>query len=532
MISESDILSGWEGLSRKALLGSSRAKVEGNESALPGVEFAAAADTPECVLLRQAAFFSPLLRAGRLLPGRADATGETQNSAPPERRPSVNKRSGMHLQTILGAPTRHGLLPEWLATCRIAEKRVPFHLLPDILEFGRRMTAVPSFCSVIGSRGFWLAAQNTDWSYIEYEALHTCYADAPASMFIEARSEMEVRETWRTADKDMRINTLRALRRTGSQLALELVNETWDHESAGDRALMVASLRPDATMADEPFCERALRDRSRDVRLGAAELLMMLPDSAYSVRCRSRARKLIRATRPANGAPSLEVAPPDEADESLKGDGFEPVKTAALKMGEIAQRILFVVGAVPPTYWLNELPMRITPDEFVDAVRRSEWPEPILQGLQQASIRFADPAMIDLLLDPRPELVQRLPAARRLALQENLLRQPDPNLTVLTEKLAFLAASEINGQVCSAPIGRLFLERLAAYAAASKDSGPAQNNSAVSAIGCRLPLELISDVRDSWLASPEASERWQNFAFDLFRILEFRKDMIREIYAP
>ena len=68
----------------------------------------------------------------------------------------------------------------------------------------------------------------------------------------------------------------------------ELLETTWSTERAEDRLMFLDSLRTGLGADDEPFLERALTDRSRNVRSTAAELLSALPGSALATRMADR----------------------------------------------------------------------------------------------------------------------------------------------------------------------------------------------------------------------------------------------------
>lgn len=74
-------------------------------------------------------------------------------------------RAARCLQQILEGQFPH-LLSEWLEKAVLAEQRVPEMLLPALLDKGRQQRELRSFVlPVLGQRGRWLAAQNSDWNY-------------------------------------------------------------------------------------------------------------------------------------------------------------------------------------------------------------------------------------------------------------------------------------------------------------------------------------------------------------------------------
>src|SRR5690348_15856749 len=87
----------------------------------------------------------------------------------------------------------------------------------------------------------------------------------------------------------------------------------------------VAMLAFGLSLADEPFLERALDDRRKEVRQQAAGLLVRLPSSALAARMLDRARDLITlGTSTILHRPRIDVTPPDEADVAMIRDGVNP----------------------------------------------------------------------------------------------------------------------------------------------------------------------------------------------------------------
>ena len=145
------------------------------------------------------------------------------------------------------------LLPEWLAALAAVNKRVPEELLPSLLAHGKSNDALrEAINQVIGVRGVWLAAQNSDWD------------------FVIGKLDESV---WETGSRLQRLALLEKLRASDSARARELVAETWSEEKPEDRAAFLTTFITGLSLADEPFLEAALDDRRKEVRKAAADLL-------------------------------------------------------------------------------------------------------------------------------------------------------------------------------------------------------------------------------------------------------------------
>ena len=110
----------------------------------------------------------------------------------------------------------------------------------------------------MGKRGYWLAAHNPDWNYVNSEITD---------------------KAWQTGSKEARRSLLQRLREQGADKAREKLQKTWKKESAEERASLLAALEINLSMNDEPFLEAALDYKRKQVRDVAAKLLSKLPES-------------------------------------------------------------------------------------------------------------------------------------------------------------------------------------------------------------------------------------------------------------
>lgn len=540
----SELDQAWQTLMRSALLGSDRLPF------IPsGASEALRFDSPPVdgalLLLKHAAFLAPLVRAGSMIPNRSGETQSAGGEAPPDNRPPANARAAAFLKQILAAPGRFLLLSEWLAECNEAGKRVPVDVLPDLLDVGRRRSLGPELARAVGARGFWLASQNPCWSYIIDQALVEPYPGAPEDLFAGNKTEDQARRMWNTAGKTMRLQLLRGLRNAKSPLALALVQETWDGEAASERAEIMTALGECANAGEAPFYEKALGERAREVRQAAASILMTLPGSALSERCLSRARALVRVVKPLLGAPRLHVAPPDDQSTDLDSDGFDRSEASAAGLGLKARMARFIVGAIPPAFWTDGAGARVTPEQFVAAARASDWSEAIVSGLRIAAIRFADPTMLELLVDPRATadlpwplntigavgLARRMDRAQRVSFELTLLEIPSRSLSGLIERVAALAQLPTERGICDIEVGRKFMEILTSFAVKTRDSGMRQPRRLAVMAGRCLPIEMTGELEEGWLNSMLVADRWREFAGEIQDSLAFRRNMIEEIKA-
>jgi uncharacterized protein DUF5691/SWIM zinc finger len=316
-----------------------------------------------------------------------------------------------------GAEIAAVLLTGWLQAAAGAGYRVPTRALPTLLDLGRRHTALrPAVALVAGRRGSWLAARRAEWRYLLGEEVAE---PDPAA--------------WETGTPGERLAHLAALRHRDPAAGLALLTASFDAESPDDRARFLGALARDLSPADEPLLERALRDRRREVRDVAAELLARLPGSALGARMAARATAAVRVERRRLGRDRWLIDPPAAHDADLARDGIAPPTTAGGR-GELLEEI---VARTPLGTWTGagrnpaEVLAMAAPDEWALAWRRglvravvaqgaTTWAEPLaalLAGLPGE--RRAD----GLLAAALPRL---LPPERLAAhLAERLRRDPN-----------------------------------------------------------------------------------------------------------
>ncbi len=162
-----------------------------------------------------------------------------------------------------------------------------------------------------------------------------------------------------------------------------------------------AGLHPD----DETFLERALADRSRNVRATAAELLSALPGSALAARMAVRAAACVAVDR-TRDVPTIVVEAPHECDAAMERDGV--VAKAPAGRGERSWWLGQLVEATPLDTWPRRLGGR-TPEEIVALPVADGWQDELHAAWCRAAVRQRDAAWSRALLGSPP---RRRPAVR------------------------------------------------------------------------------------------------------------------------
>ena len=321
-------------------------------------------DDRESTLLRTAGVMALWRQAGHLL------VHDPQPLPPPcepDDAPACGPLARQHLALMLQGHHTEFLL-EWLEILGLAGQRAPKEFLPALLEAGAaRIGLRPALLPALGRRGRWLARHNPAWGYA-----------------VETDDET----LWQTGRFEERLALLRQLRATRPERALELLNATWGEERAKQRREFIEALANGLSMADEPFLEAALNDRSAEVAYSAAELLARLPESRLVQRLTERALQGVRF-QPGRflKRDRLDLDLPED-DPVLRRDGIAD-PPSSVKLGEKAWRLSRIVGAVPPALWSRQ--WGLAPAEILTLSRDSEWRQALLEGWALATQRHRDP---------------------------------------------------------------------------------------------------------------------------------------------
>ncbi|MFC8200952.1 DUF5691 domain-containing protein [Streptomyces sp. NPDC060006] len=378
----------WEELVTVALLGTARRTP-------PGV--AAGRDAPAALL--DAAAVETVRRRAGMRPGRAAARVEpAAEDARPALPPAAARRLTMLLADRPGAgsggrrgtaPDLMELLPQWLATANRQGFAAPPQALPALLDAARGRTDLrPAVLAFAGPRALWLARLNTDWRF----ALRSTPGGGAALPGPEEPERM--RELWEEGLFAERVALLSAIRARDAAAARDLLATTWATERAEDRLMFLDSLRTGLGAADEPFLERALADRSRNVRATAAELLSALPGSALAGRMAERAGSCVAVDR-TQGTPAIVVEAPHECDPGMERDGVLPKAPAG--RGERSWWLGQLVEAAPLGAWSRRLGGR-TPEEIVALPVADDWQDELHAAWCRAAVRQRDPSWSRALL--------------------------------------------------------------------------------------------------------------------------------------
>lgn len=490
----------WQNLVTCALLGTERQGLDwpASDGALGQLLSRLDADDRESALLRAAGVMALWRRAGHLL---VHDPQPLPLPCEPDDAPACGPLACQHLALMLQGQHAESLL-ECLQALAAAGRRAPEDLLPALLEAGAaRIGLQPALLPVLGRRGRWLARQNPAWGYA-----------------VETDDET----LWQTGRFEQRLALLRHLRATRPNRALELLSATWGEERAKQRREFIEALAEHLSMADEPFLEAALDDRSVEVTCAAAELLARLPESRLAQRLTAQALRLMRF-QPGRffKHDRLEVDLPED-DSALRRDGIADPPPAA-KLGEKAWRLSRIVGAVPPSIWQRE--WQRSPGAILALIRNHEWRQALLDGWVLATQRHRDPDWAEALLPLYPDLAEVLPPARFEAYLLALLRDSSSG----SQAAALVLLSRVQ-RPWSVALGRAVLAQVRQRLCEDKQPDGWLSN-ALRGFARWLPPELSEEAAAGWPTDAKQWPQWEKAVNDLLDQLRFRRAMREAIAA-
>lgn len=277
------------------------------------------------------------------------------------------------------------LLEEWCTLCAAAGLVAPPEYAMKLMyvAYNVRDDVRPMVFAAAGPRGRWMADLQKAFK-----------RDTANAVLDDADAGDDPATIWQTAGAHTRLNLFRQLRESDPAAARELLLGSWAAESPDDRTRFIAQLRVGLSLDDEPLLEQGLDDKRKPVRQEAAELLTMLPGSAYQSRMTQRATAAVTLA-PAKGLlkrkPTLAVTLPDAPDAAAKRDGLEDRQQAGL--GGRAVMLRDIVAATPLSTW-----SAVTPTAAVEIIAESEWSAALLQGLASAAVRQRHSAWAEAIL--------------------------------------------------------------------------------------------------------------------------------------
>jgi len=512
----------WKNLIKTALIGTDRSDL--SETTLAelkklGVDLEA---TPANILLEGATLYAQMRKAG-FQPKKWE--GEIPFPSQKDESKICSKKSSEHLAMILNG-TFTPALDNFIEQLIFNKKSLPPELLPELLEKCRSdKTLWQKLKNAIGERGNWLIEQNEDWHFL-----------------IGKTNQVN----WEDGTKDERLALLNHLRKTQPDEALENIESTWAEDDWQHQVEYLKTLEHNLSLADEPFLEKCLDEKRKDLRRTAAILLEKIEGSELRKRMWERLKNCINIKSRTAKKEKLEIELPETCDDKMLRDGIDPRKKwskGGLKASYFAQ--MFII--VPPSKWEvffdpTSQGERKKAKEVLEIFIRSEWAELLVQASIESAVRHNDENWMEAighfcfknhdknrwegldvkaLLEKLPEHLFNQFAIQELKDSKNVLENNEPftqllqlnestwdkNLTLLLMKnLRYLISQNIN-YGWNMIHYRNMLDR-AAY---------------------RSDPELFEILNNSWANDESYWTNWGKEIDNFLRVLKFRRDVVVEL---
>ena len=317
-------------------------------------------------LLAQLALMSVYQRAGQ----------QATKLTPQEPAQSDTKQASTLAQqqplTYLLSHEGQDYLSIWLKLAAQQNVYFSYALLPNLLALGTQNKKWRlEIGTVAGTRGTWLATQNSEWSWL-------------IGAQIDLNNE-QLNDYWHTTATATRELIFERLRQQQPAQALVFLQQIWGEETAATRKTLLEKLAINLTFADHDFLEQCLDDRSKIVKEVAVDLLARVAQSNLQQRMQHQL-SLIVTLKKGLVLKSLVVDELQSVSKSLERDGLNP-KAADIRngLGEKAQWLRDIVACVSLD-WLSEQ-YQMPAQAFVTATLKTDWAETMLTGLATAAVR-------------------------------------------------------------------------------------------------------------------------------------------------
>jgi len=386
----------------------------------------------------------------------------TATLAPPALAPVETRHpAGADWSSLLADVLEHGpqrLQLQLLQAMARAGLHAPPRLIPALLRLGRSTAlARPDLLPVLGERGRWLAAQNPEWAW-------ACGVGESADSTTH----------WEHGSLEQRLAVLRAERVLAPDAARARLEADWSGLAAKDRAALQGVLVTGLSAGDEPFLTVQLKDRSSEVRSGAADLLAALPGSAYAARMAARLAPLCQLAVARAGllqriaglaAPAVSFEAPLQKDADWKADQIDGDLPKYESLGERGWWLYQLARRGSLAWWTGHSGLDAA--ALVKLAASSDWAEALLRGWHHAVLTQPDPDWAEALLhsgkrrhaQPAP-LLALLTPGRREAWQLAQLDEGQLPPAALDACLASVGASDCWGAALSLRLAQLLRQLL------------------------------------------------------------------------
>ncbi len=441
-----------------ALIGTAR-------QAPPTIVFADAVEAPINKLLSDIAATSPnasqrLLRTAAVLNicaasgVQAQASNAAGNEAALDANPRLSNATAVTKLAWALADAPLHLKQQLLQTLAAKQLCLPIRLLPLALEQARRQSVLRSaVLPVLGTRGTWLAGQNSAWQFAANTADHSTAEEAQAND-----------EKWATASIEQRCLLIKQQWQINPAAARATLAENLNELPARERYELIDASSAYFNDTDAPMLEILLRDRSKDVRQKSLNSLLRLPNSDHAARASARIAALLKHER-ALLLKHWVIAAPTVADPAWVSDAIEPTRPKQEDLGERAWWLYQLVRQVPLTWWQAHTGQ--SAEQLLKWAAASDWADAIIRGWRDVLYTCGNPEWCSAFLNNWPKQMRQENTAHVVALLPLALREPywqadlQANIstpTALANLTAHITTACAAGETLSLPLSNKFVQ--------------------------------------------------------------------------
>lgn len=349
----------WSELARIALIGTDQITIPDKVLEVLSARGIETTSSEDRVLLDSAAAFNQLRKAGFVL---ADFDGTLPS--PVEMLPSSNTcspQSIRHLRKILGGTYQYALI-EFLEVMVQSQKHLPPEFLPEIITSSLANESLWAIIAPsLSGRAHWLLSMNPDWEHL---------------------SELEEDIDWYSATSSRKLVLFDRLHRQEATSAIALLETQWDTLNYKLKLEYLDRIAKHLQISDEAFLEKTRKDKRKEVRFKAADILSQLPQSGLSNALFEEATHLVEP----DTKRMLRIQLPEAVPSDTTDLGIDLSKAKKLfKSGLKAAWVAALVSKIPPKNWEDYL--GVSPRNIIAAFLESQLSDVLDTALLDAIIR-------------------------------------------------------------------------------------------------------------------------------------------------
>lgn len=505
-------MNAWEALVRQALVGNNVR----NKDAFALLEQLQAygftidkEQAPERQLLQAAALQQHLHAAASqpLVPSTPPPA-----AAPSETKAYCSNQRITQLRSILRY--KHDeILEEWLTAIAAGQEVLLPELLPELLNYcSKRTDLQPHLLPVLGSRGQWLAALNTNWQYAQ-------------------QADAKNQDLFFYGDRATRLHYLRQLAQQSPTAALNLVQQVWEEEGHDLRAAFLGVFLPLPRLEVAlPFWEEAAQDGRQTVRQQANQLLKRFPTASIVLRMQEHLKKWVQLSTK-EGLPVVEL--PEGSNAALRKDGIVEQRVWVANQGLRANILAQAIAMVPPIWWTNNYPWSRA--QWMEWAANSEWASVFITGWARAAQTFEDidwlvdcqtwflnkslknevsTASFEFLYDNLPNALFQQLADQAIALE---------GLRPFTDHHPLFTLLLVEGQAWSAAFSKAVLQRIQLTIERESYVFHWTLKAVLKRAAYAIPAQSQEVAQQGWPTASAAWPSWQKEVNQLLSLLQFRE---------